>query len=550
VRLRAFLALLPPHRADLLKALALLAVGALAPAASVWLLRSALGQLTSPGELATGGLLWTCAAFVAVYVAQSGAQVLRTGLTKRVSGEVASELRQRLHATLLQRPAEGAQGDRMAALLEEVDQVQYGVSALVTAVRNPITILMLLVTAVWLSPSLAALSVILFLPAVLAGWWAQGRVRRLAHEAQRERAALWKLTAEQLAGLDVLRAFGAEGSEQRRFREADTRDRLVRWRLEVARVSPSALVEVLAAMALGGLLLVGSRQVASGQTDGATLVSLVVTGMLVHRPVSGLAEVSTLLNRSLAALDRVQRALTPAEPVAAGTARIAPPVHVAWEEVSVRFGEDLVLDRLSAEARPGELVALVGPTGAGKTTLLRLLTGAVRPQSGRVRLGDREVGELEPAGLRALVAPVPQDTQLFARSVADNVALGQEPAQAERLRSALVAAGADFVLSWPQGAQTELAENGRGLSGGERSRLCLARALYRDAPLLLMDEPTAHLDPQTSEALVSTLCALRPGRTIVVATHDPLVWQRADRVVDLADQSRGKVGTHSQPSKG
>jgi ABC-type multidrug transport system fused ATPase/permease subunit len=130
---------------------------------------------------------------------------------------------------------------------------------------------------------------------------------------------------------------------------------------------------------------------------------------------------------------------------------------------------------------------------------------------------------------------VPQDPLLFARSVPDNLALGREPADRDQAEAALTAAGAGFVLGWPAGLDTVLAERGVGLSGGERQRLCLARALYRGAPVLLLDEPTAQLDAVTAAAFAETLRGQRADRTIVVATHDPEVWRRADRVLRIAD---------------
>jgi ATP-binding cassette subfamily C protein CydCD len=254
----------------------------------------------------------------------------------------------------------------------------------------------------------------------------------------------------------------------------------------------------------------------------------------VTRPLASLAESVALLQRALAALDRVESALA-ADPGRPPGTRPVPdgPLELAWESVTVRVGDRTVLDRCSLTARPGAIVAVAGPTGAGKTTLLQLGAGLRGCDGGRVVLGGEPLADLAPEAVRRVVAVVAQDTVLFARSVAENVALGETP-DPERVRDALRDAGAGFVDALPAGADTVLAERGRGLSGGERQRIALARALYRGARVLLLDEPTSQVDAARAARFGEVLRALAPGRTIVVAAHDPVVWACADHVVQLA----------------
>ena len=183
---------------------------------------------------------------------------------------------------------------------------------------------------------------------------------------------------------------------------------------------------------------------------------------------------------------------------------------------------------------PGTVVALVGPSGCGKSTLLEVLCGLVLPTSGSVEVGDTDLAELEPGAWRSKLAWVPQHPHLFATSIAENLRLGRPDATDGQLAAAVRDAHLEDVLArLPEGIETRLGERGAGLSRGERQRVALARAFVRDAPLLLLDEPTAGLDGRTEEAVVDAVRSLVTGRTVVVATHRPALLSLADRVVGM-----------------
>ncbi len=195
------------------------------------------------------------------------------------------------------------------------------------------------------------------------------------------------------------------------------------------------------------------------------------------------------------------------------------------------------LHDLSVTVEPGETVALTGPSGCGKSTLLSVILGLRRPDGGDVTLGGVELAELDLADWRRQIAWVPQRPHLFARTVAENVRLGRSDASDEEVAAALEAAGlTDVVARLPLGAETQLGEGGAGLSAGERQRVSLARAFVRDAPLLLLDEPTASLDSGTEADVLSTVRRLVAGRTALIVAHRPALAALADRVVALPSQ--------------
>ncbi len=195
-----------------------------------------------------------------------------------------------------------------------------------------------------------------------------------------------------------------------------------------------------------------------------------------------------------------------------------------------------MLADVELELHPGETVALVGTSGAGKSTLVSLLLGFARPSTGRIRVGDVDLADVDPAAWRRRTAYVPQRPTLFRGTVADNIRLGEPTADDDRVRRAADMAGAhDFVSALPHGYETLVGEAGRQLSTGERRRIALARAFLRDAPLVLLDEPTADLDPARVALVSAAIERLRPGRTVLLVAHRPEVASQADRIVRLAD---------------
>ena len=190
---------------------------------------------------------------------------------------------------------------------------------------------------------------------------------------------------------------------------------------------------------------------------------------------------------------------------------------------------------VSLTVTAGETLALVGPSGCGKSTLLSVLcSGCSAPERGSIRVGDVELVELDPDAWRAQLAWVPQRPHLFHASIADNVRIGRREASADEVWAAIDDAGlADVVANLPEGVDTILGDRGAGLSAGERQRLALARAFLRDAPLLLLDEPTASLDGHTEREIVQSIRRLARGRTVVLVAHRPALVAMADRVVSL-----------------
>ncbi|MGP0032753.1 MAG: ABC transporter ATP-binding protein/permease, partial [Acidimicrobiales bacterium] len=228
-----------------------------------------------------------------------------------------------------------------------------------------------------------------------------------------------------------------------------------------------------------------------------------------------------------------------------GTCAVVPDLSrsvIRADGLEVRYpGRPVPALRLpSLAVAPGEVVAIAGPSGCGKSTLLGVLLGLTPVTAGSVHVGDADLADLDPDAWRARVSWVPQRPHLFARAIADNVRLGRPGATDDDVRSAIARAGLDGVVArLPRGLETPLGSEGAGLSAGERQRVALARAFLRDAPLLLLDEPTASLDGQTEEAILRTVRSLMGDRTVIIAAHRPSLLDLADRVIPLVPPEGG-----------
>ncbi|MFI1254742.1 thiol reductant ABC exporter subunit CydD [Streptomyces netropsis] len=490
----------------------------------------------------TGDLGTSLALLAAVAVGRAAVSWLTELAAHRASAAVKSELRRRLlaHATRLGPSwlATRRTGELTALATRGVDALddyfaRY-LPQLGLAVVVPVAILARIVTADWVS----ALVIVLTLPLiplfmVLIGWATQSRMDKQ-----------WRLLSrlsghflDVVAGLPTLKVFGRAKAQAESIRSitADYRRATLRT-LRLAFLSSFAL-ELLATLSVA-LVAVGiGMRLVHGELDLSTGLMVLVLAPEAYLPLRQVGAQYHAAAEGLAAADEVFAVLE-TEPDPAGT-RPAPDARSAAlsvEGLVVRHAgrAEPSLPEVSFAVRPGETVALVGPSGAGKTTLLNVLLGFARPTAGRVCVGGADLSSLSPESWRDQVAWVPQRPRLFAGTVAENVSLARPDATDAQVRDALRAAGAlDFVSMLHHGTDTRLGEDGAGLSAGQRQRLALARAFLADRPVLLLDEPTASLDGETEAAVVEAVRRLAVGRTVLLVAHRPALLAVADRVVRL-----------------
>ena len=405
---------------------------------------------------------------------------------------------------------------------------------IVLAVVVPIAVLSIVVA---IDP-LAAGVMVLTLPLVPVFMWLVGRqTARKARERWQALALLSNHFLDVVRGLPTLRAFNRGGVQAETIAEvSDEYRRTTMGTLRIAFVS-GAILELAATLGIALVAVVVGVRLAKGSIGFEAALTVLVLAPELYLPLRNLAAQWHASADGAAVAERLlDLSDAPAIAVESREAPIAALAPIVFERVSFRYPtrELDVLRDVELVVEPGEAVALVGPSGSGKSTLLSLLMRFAEPTSGRIRVGEDDLANLDPKAWRRLTAYVPQPPTLFRGTVADNIRLGAPAAAGDEVRAAAALARADgFVSALPDGYETVVGEGGRALSAGERRRVALARAFLRDAPLVLLDEPTADLDPESASIVADAVDVLREGRTVVLVAHRPELADRADRIVHV-----------------
>jgi ABC-type multidrug transport system fused ATPase/permease subunit len=534
-------ALVRPYAAMLAAATALAAVVAGCRGALVWLVRDVLDGMLVAGDPRSRWLL--PAAIVLLFAVQGGARAARTWLTRRAAIEAEADLRaalfERLVAGAPARVSAAGLGDRLSRLSHDAGKVRTAMGAAVTVVQRPLSAVALLVAAATLAPPLFVWS-LLALPAVaVVVVWNGRRTRAASLDHARALGRLEALARDAMAGLRSIQVHDAVAQVRREFEKVNSKQVRAALRTTRLQVAGPPLVELSGAIGVAAVIGLGAGQVAQGAlTPGALVGFLVALGML-NEPLKGFAVAHGLWSDARGALDRVFEVLDEVDPpLEAPEARPldAALISLSLRGVTVDRGRGPVLDGLDLSLSPGEIVVLQGPSGAGKSTLLDVVAGFC-PHGGAVLWNGTPAADWTMASRRAHLAFVDQDPWVGVGTLLDAVRLGRRDATVGEVRHALAAAGLptdDGLLARLTGGVHEVVgDGGAAVSGGERQRIALARALLRRAPVLLLDEPTAHLDPEAEAAFLETLSGLRRGRTILIVTHRGGPTRVADRVLRL-----------------
>jgi thiol reductant ABC exporter CydD subunit len=467
------------------------------------------------------------------------AELAASRSSARAKSQLRAALLERLAALGLDSSREQRTGELAILATRGVDALDGYFSLylpqLFLAVIVPLVVLAVVLFEDWLSALIIAATIPL-IPLFMALVGATTRERMDRQLRTLERLAGHFLDV--VAGLPTLKIFGRARAQAQAI--AEITDRYRRSAISTLRVTflSSLILELVATISVALVAVAIGLRLMDGQLDLRTALFVLVLAPEAYLPLRQLGANYHASAEGVAAAEQVFAVLEQQEAPRGTRTEVPDPPDTGLVVEGLKFTypgrAEPALDGVSLTVGAGETVALVGPSGCGKSTLLSVLLGFLSPEHGSVRVGSADLAELDPDAWRSRLAWVPQRPHLFAVSIAENVRLGRSDASDEEVRAAIAAAGlADVVAKLPQGAQTVLGDRGAGLSAGERQRMALARAFLRDAPLLLLDEPTANLDGQTEHEVLQAIRRLSAGRTVVLVAHRPALVALADRVLPL-----------------
>ncbi len=420
--------------------------------------------------------------------------------------------------------------------------------------RDSIRIIALLIAAIYLDPVLAAIAFIAFPLGIYPVYRFGKRIRKLSKKGQDAIGNLSSLLQESMLGNKVVKIFGREDFERQRFQKENEELTKTFIRSDRNRALTGPVNEILGIAAVAGVILYGGYSVINGTRSQGDFIAFLASVFLLYDPFKKLSRMHNTIQQGLSGAERIFEVMDEKRDIQSPeTPKTIPEKHdIELKNVSFRYqGEDqraaYALRNISLHVQEGEKVALVGFSGAGKSTLVDLIPRFMDPTEGQVLLGGIDLREFNLEALRNEIAMVGQHTFLFHDTIFSNIAYGKEGATREDVENAAKAAYAyDFVSALPDGFDTVAGESGLTLSGGERQRIAIARALLKDAPILILDEATASLDNRSEREVQKALEALEQGRTTLVIAHRLSTVRNADRIVVLQDGQIVEEGNHEE----
>ena len=512
---------------------------------------------------------WTVVAFalVAATVLKGICDYAGTYLVNYAGFGMITDLRNDLYDSILQRSAaffhKHTTGTLVSTIVNDVERVQYAMSSVLAEfLQQFFTFVFTALVVVVLGRKFAWI-LVLFVPVIIFSAGRIGRrVRHTTRRGQDKLADIQNILHETITGNRIVKAFSMERWEIARFRKAAQRLFRANLRSVAAMAISSPLMDIFGAIAIALLLLLGREQINRHVFTSGTFLTFIVAVFKLYDPVRKFALFNNNFQQALGASSEIFKFMDTEDDVNEKPgAQPLPPFSrsIRFEKVSFSYesrggpeGEERreILRDVDLEVHAGEVLAVVGSSGAGKSTLVHLIPRFFDVTAGRLTIDGRDVRDTTLASLRSQIGVVAQDTVLFNDTVRNNIAYGQPGVPQKAVEDAARAALAhDFIMDMPSGYETVIGERGVRLSGGERQRIAIARALLKNAPILILDEATSALDSESEALVQSALQNLMTGRTVVVIAHRLSTVRRADRIVVLENGTAADIGPHEELMK-
>ena len=505
---------------------------------------------------------WTIVAYalVASTVLKGICDYVGTYLVNHAGFGMITNLRNDLYNSVLRRSAAFFQkhttGTLISTIINDIERVQYAMSSVLAEfLQQMFTFVFIAIAVVILGRDLAWV-LLLFIPGIIFSAVRIGRrVRSTTRTGQDQLADVQNILHETITGNRIVKAFGMESWEVARFRKAAQRLFRANLRSVAAAAISSPLMDIFGAIAIALLLLLGRERIAHNQLSLGDFVTFVAVVLSMYNPVRKFAVFNNSFQQALGASSQLFKFMDTQDVVLEKSSAKALPrfsQSVEFDGVSFSYesdGDDAreILRGIDLEVKRGEVLAIVGSSGAGKSTLVHLIPRFFDVTGGHLLIDGNDVRDVTLSSLRAQVGIVTQETVLFNDTVRNNIAYGQPHVPQKEVEAAARAALAhDFILALPSGYDTVIGERGVRLSGGERQRLAIARALLKNAPILILDEATSALDSESESLVQTALHNLMAGRTVFVIAHRLSTVRRADRIVVIENGTIADIGTHDE----
>jgi len=490
---------------------------------------------------------------IGLFVARGIAGFVSEYCINWVGRNVVGDVRRAMFQSLLGLPARfydaNSSGQLLSKLVYDVEQVaQASTSAATVLVRDTLTVLGLIIWMFYLNALLAAVFVIAGPLIVLLIRYVNQRFRRISTRLQDSMGDITHVAEEVIQAQRVVKVFGGQRQEMGQFDKANQSNRRLNMKLSATSASSSAIIQVISACALAAIIFVATLESMLAAVSVGTFMSMVAAMVLMMGPMKRVTSVNSVLQRGIAAAQSIFALLDTDVERDTGTQRIVRAQGaIAYQQVNFDYGKGPVLRDISFNVHPGQTVALVGRSGSGKSTLVNLLPRFYDVVSGRITLDGQDIRALTLESLRDQIALVSQEVILFNDTIANNIAYGKL-AQADEqaiIQAAEAAYAMEFIRDLPQGLNTLVGENGVLLSGGQRQRIAIARALLKDAPVLILDEATSSLDSESERYIQAALERLMRRRTTLVIAHRLSTIERADLILVLHEGRIVESGGHA-----
>jgi len=473
-----------------------------------------------------------------------------------VGNKVVLDLREAMFRKLVQLPAayyeNQMSGNLISKFIFDVGQVTSAATGVVTVIiKDGLSILGLLGWMVYLNWKLTVVTLVMGPPIMIIIHVISKRLRSMSREVQQAMGEVTQVLQEGIDAHKVVKIFGGQDYESRHFNDRANRVRRFEMKHAAAAAASWPFVQLVAALALALIVYWATLQSAADETTVGGFVSFIISMLMLIPPLKRLTEVNAYLQRGLAAAESVFGLLEQeGEPDYGETVLPRARGEICFEDVSFTYGdpERLALKNITLAIHPGETVALVGASGAGKTTFVNLVPRFYHPTRGKILLDGHDLEKLKLCSLRGNIALVSQDVILFNDTVAANIAYGGmgNAGEADIISAAKAAHAMEFISELPDGLATLVGENGVKLSAGQRQRLAIARALLKNAPVLILDEATSALDSESERHVQAALDVLMRGRTTIVIAHRLSTVEKANRIVVLEQGSIAEIGNHQE----